>query len=301
MAAQNGKKVSQARRGTTTRKNSSGRKNTRNNKQKGNQGPDLLTIVVVLIAVVLVLVLISKSKKTDGEGTVLPTQEVSPTEAVVPDTATPEPEANTPVPTKTPEPTKVVTPDVKPTVTPVPTPTEEPVLSLEEAKKIVERIVTLDRYTIELLDDHLMIDGSEYYAFCINDAAGESMEPLLIVERKEGTLLCYDISGVVASIEKFPLDKTETGSDGATLLDAEEAKRVLLGYSAKKLGTAKEPEAYDMTVDDWTTIVEGLECYGVNLFETIDGKQKFRGTFYVAMDKSAVYSKDDVTGDFIKR
>ncbi len=300
MAAQNGKKVSRTKSGTT-KKGSSGKKNARNNKQKGNQGPDLLSIVIVLIAVVLVLVLVSKNKNGKEEEPAFPTQELTPTEAITPDTGTPDPETATPVPTRDTEPTKAATPEVRPTVTPVPTPTEEPVLSLDEAKRIVSQIVTLDRYTIELLDDHLMIDGREYYAFCINDAAGESMEPLLIVERKEGTLLCYDISGVVASIEKFPLDKTETGSEGAKQLGAEEAKNVLLGFSAKALGTAKEPGAYEMTVDEWTTNAEGTECYGINLFETVDGKQKFRGTFYVATDGSAVYSKDDVTGEFIKR
>ncbi|MBR2408973.1 MAG: hypothetical protein IKB07_08505 [Lachnospiraceae bacterium] len=303
MAAQNGKKVSRSSRGTTTRGGSSGKKNTRNNKQKGNQGPDLLTIIVVLVAVVLVLVLVSKNKKNDGEGPVLPTKEVSPTEAIVPDMATPEPETNTPVPTKEtePTPTKDVKPTVPPTATPVPTPTEEPVLSLEEAKKIAERIVTLDRYSMELLDDHLMIDGCEYYAFCINDAAGESMEPLLIVERKEGTLLCYDTSGVVATIETFPLDQTETGNEDAAPVEAEAAKKVLLGYSAKQLGIAKDPASYDMTIDEWTTNVEGIECYGVNLLETVNGTSKFRGTFYVTMDGSAVYSRDDATGEFIKR
>ena len=37
--------------------------NRRKKNQKGNQGPDLLTIIVVLVAVVLVLVLVSKYKK----------------------------------------------------------------------------------------------------------------------------------------------------------------------------------------------------------------------------------------------
>jgi hypothetical protein len=44
-----------------------------------------------------------------------------------------------------------------------------------------------------------------------------------------------------------------------------------------------------------------VECYGINFFEEVNGKQRFRGTFYVALDGSAVYSKDDVTGEFIER
>lgn len=269
--------------------------NRRKKNQKGNQGPDLLTIIVVLVAVVLVLVLVSKYKKEkEGEATPTPTGTVSLT-------GTPDNQGQSTTqeaPTQTPEATK--TPETDPTQE-APTPTEEPVLSQAEAKRIVEGIIELEKYSIELLDDHLMIDGEEYYSFCVNDESGVGMEPLLIVEKKNGTLLCYDLSGVVASIEKFPLDKTETGNEGAKLLTAEEAKKVLSGYSGERLGLAKNPSEYEMTVDDWTTMAAGTECYGINFFESVGGKQRFRGTFYVAMDGSAVYGKDDVTGDFIKR
>jgi len=272
-------------------------KNKKNSKNKASQGPDLVTIVVVLIAVVLVVVLVSKYKKEkEGVEAGNPTGQAPVTEAVVPDTPTPE---------ATPEETKptgeaTVTPDAE-TTPEAPTPTEEPVLSQAEAEAVVRRIIQLDTYSVELLDDHLMIDGAEYYSFCINDGNGVGLEPLLIVEKKEGTLLCYDLSGVVAPIEKFPLDKTETGSEGTKTLTAEEAKQMLLGYSGERLGLAKETASYEMTVDDWTTNANGTECYGINFFENVNGKQRFRGTFYVALDGSAVYGKDDVTGEFIKR
>lgn len=272
-------------------------KNTKKSNQKKSQGPDLLTMVVVLIAVVLVLVLISKYKKEkDGATVGQPTGAAPVTEAVVPDTPTPEVTQDTVAPTKAPTagPDEEVTPEA-------PTPTEEPVLSQEEAERIVRGIIQLDVYSVELLDDHLMIDGAEYYSFCINDASGVGLEPLLIVEKKEGTLLCYDLSGVVAPVEKFPLDKTETGTEGEKTLTAEEAKQLLAGYSGERLGLAKDAASYEMTVDDWTTMADGVTCYGINFFETVGEKQRFRGTFYVALDGSAVFSKDDVTGDFIKR
>lgn len=272
-------------------------KNTKKSNQKKSQGPDLLTMVVVLIAVVLVLVLISKYKKEkDGATVGQPTGAAPVTEAVVPDTPTPEVTQDTVAPTKAPTagPDEEVTPEA-------PTPTEEPVLSQEEAERIVRGIIQLDAYSVELLDDHLMIDGAEYYSFCINDASGVGLEPLLIVEKKEGTLLCYDLSGVVAPVEKFPLDKTETGTEGEKTLTAEEAKQLLAGYSGERLGLAKDVASYDMTIDDWTTMADGVTCYGINFFETVGEKQRFRGTFYVALDGSAVFSKDDVTGDFIKR
>lgn len=292
MATQNRKSSSGSRNGAAKKSGSSGTRNTGKRNQKQSQGPDLLTIIVVLIAVVLVVVLVSKYKKEKKGGEVL-----QPTGAV---TATAAPEEPTGEVTEAPTPTAAATPEA--TATPeAPEPTEESVLSQSEAEDIVRSIVQLDTYSIELLDDHLMIDGAEYYSFCINDANSVGLEPMLIVEKKEGTLLCYDMSGVVAPIEKFPLDKTETGSEGTKTLTQEEAKALLAGYSGERLGLAKETSAYEMTVDDWTTIAEGMECYGINFFENTGGKQRFRGTFYVALDGSVVFSKDDVTGDFIKR
>jgi hypothetical protein len=300
MATQNRK--SSSGRGRTTKsssasgKKTSGKKSNGKNNRKESQGPDLLTIIVVLIAVVLVVVLLSKYKKEQegGEG-VQPTGTVTAT--VAPDTPTPE--ATPDGRPDTPHPTQSAT--QAPTSTPEPTPTEEPVLSQAEAEAIAKGIVRLEKYSIELLDDHLMIDGAEYYSFCINDENGAGLEPLLIVERKTGKLLCYDMTGVVATIDKFPLDKVETGNEGAKTLTAEEAKQLIAGYSGERLGLAKETSVYEMTVDDWTTNADGVDCYGVNFFETVGGKQRFRGTFYVALDGSAVYAKDDITGEFSKR
>ncbi len=297
------KNTSSGRRNTTAKKgtgksSSSAKKPTGKNQKKESQGPDLLTVIVVLVAVVLVLVLISKYKdEKKGDEAEKPTGAVSATESVAPDSPTKEVTPDASKATATPKATKA--PEA--TATPVPTPTEEPVLSQTEALRIVNDIIELENYTIELLDDHLMIDGVEYYSFCVNGENGESMEPLLIVEKKKGTLLCYDMTGIVAPIEKFPLDKTETGSEGKWLLTADDAKTILSGYTAEVLGLAKEPSEYEMTADDWTTMADGVECYGINFFEEVNGKQRFRGTFYVALDGRAVYIKDDVTGEFIER
>ncbi len=297
------KNTSSGRRNTTAKKGtakstSSAKKSSGKNQKKESQGPDLVTVIVVLVAVVLVLVLVSKYKeeKQGGEGG-NPTGAVSATGTSAPDTPTPDGRPDTPNPT----PTSAATKAPEATATPVPTPTEVPVLSQTEALRIVNEIIQLENYSVELLDDHLMIDGEEYYSFCVNNEKGEGLEPLLIVEKKEGTLLCYDMTGVVAPIEKFPLDKTETGSDGQEMLTVEEAKTMLVGYTAERLGLAKAPAEYEMTADDWPTMANGKDCYGINFFEVVEGKQKYRGTFYVATDGSAVFAQDEITGEFIER
>ena len=301
MAERNKKTASGKKRGTTKKTTTSGKKNSGKRNEKQSQGPDLLTIVVVMVAIVLVIVLISKySKEKDGTETGNPTGSVTVTGTGTPeDTGVPE----APTTTQEPEATKAVTEPVKPTATPTPIPesTPEPILSEAEARQIAEKIVRMENYSMELLDDHLMIEGEEYYAFCVNDEHGESMSPLLIVEKKKGALLCYDMSGVVASIESFPLDNTEVKTEPAGVLTVESAKAILAGYTGERLGLAKEVSNYEMTADEWTTMANGTECYGINLFEDVDGRQRLRGIFYVAVDGSAVYSKDDITGEFIKR
>ncbi|MCH5273713.1 MAG: hypothetical protein J1E35_08565 [Lachnospiraceae bacterium] len=305
MAAEKKKGTSQGR-SSSKKSSSSGRRSSGGNNHNESGGPDILTVVIVLVAVVLVIVLLinyNKGKNGDKEPTNVPSGTPSAAATGTPGGNTPGGDTPTGQPTQEPP-----VPTVGPTATQAPsggnttpTPTEKPGFSAKEAENIVRKQIDEAEYTIELLDDHLMIDGVEYYSFCVNDKNGEAMEPLLIVEKTEGTLLCYDFSGVVSQFSKFPLDKTETGSSGMDVISEEQAKTLLLGYSKEALGLAKEVSSYETEVDYWTTIAAGKECYGINLFETVDGKKRFCGTYYVALDGSAVYSKDDVTQDFIER
>lgn len=299
MATTTKKKTSQGRKNTTNKKSSSSKKGG-SKRQPEKEGPDILTVVVVLVAIALVIVLLWNYNKAKNE---TENPAATPTTAVTPEPTIGGGEQKNPEtqPTETPKATTAPTTAPEHTVTPEPTP--EPTIAVEEARKIVTDNIDLEpgTYEMELLDDHLMIDGAEYFSFCINSQDGQAMEPMLLVEKMTGTLLCYDFEGVVSAFSQFPLDKTETGNQGVSEISLEEAKKVLAGYSKEALGLAKEPSSYDMTVDEWPTTISGKDCYGINLFETVDGKQRFRGVFYVVTDGSAVYSMDDVTGDFIKR
>lgn len=290
MAAQKKKTTVQGRK--QTGKKQTGKTGKNNPEEKS--GPDLLTVVVVLAAVVLVIVLLNNYKKEEKE---TQTQTGKVTLTVTPVTSK-TPEQPSLAPSQVPAATK---PPVtqQPVATPVPT--SEPVLSVEEARRMIEERIEIEEFSTELLDDHLMIDGEEYYAFCVNDVDGETMEPLLIVEKKKGTLFCYDMSGVMSEFTKFPLDQTETGSTGEKTISEEEAEKILAGYSKERLGLAMEAASYEMEVDAWTTTADGRDCYGISLFEITNGKKRIRGTFYVALDGSAVYSRDEITGEIVKR
>ncbi len=305
MAENRKKGTSQGGKQTSKKSGSSGKKGNGKNSHKEKSRLDILTIVVIVLAVILVVFLLvnyNKQKNKEQEpgglsGT--PTSAPSATVTKTPDGNKP---TGTPVVQPTGAPTGTPSATQKPEdERPTPAPTEAPMISREEAERIVRNRIELPDYTIELLDDHLMIDGEEYYSFCINDENGTALEPLLIVEKKEGELFCYDFAGVVSPFSKFPLDKTETGSSGTDVISEEEAKKVLSGYSKEALGLSEEVSAYEMEVDSWKTVADGKECYGIDLIAVVAGKRSFCGTFYVALDGSAVYSRDDATGEFIKR
>lgn len=305
MAAERKKGTSQGGKQTSKKSSSSGKKGSGKGSRKEKSGLDILTIVVVVLAVILVVFLLvnyNKQKNKEQEPGSLSGTPTSAPQATVTKT----PGGN--VPTGTPAGQPTGTPAGTPPVTqkpedkkPTPAPTEPPMITREEAERIVRNRIEVPDYTIELLDDHLMIDGEEYYSFCINDENGTALEPLLIVEKKEGELFCYDFAGVVSPFSKFPLDKTETGSSGTDTISEEQAKKLLSGYSKEALGLAMEVSAYEMEVDSWKTVANGKECYGIDLIAAVEGKRSFCGTFYVALDGSVVYSRDDATGEFMKR
>lgn len=305
MAAERKKGTSQGGKQTSKKSSSSGKKGSGKGSRKEKSGLDILTIVVVVLAVILVVFLLVNYNKQKNKEQEPGSLSGTPT-GVPAATVTKTPGGNKPTGTPAVQPTG--TPAGTPPVTqkpedkkPTPAPTEAPVISREEAERIVRNRIEAPDYTIELLDDHLMIDGEEYYSFCINDENGTALEPLLIVEKKEGELLCYDFAGVVSPFSKFPLDKTETGSSGTDTISEEQAKKLLSGYSKEALGLAMEVSAYEMEVDSWKTVANGKECYGIDLIAAVEGKRSFCGTFYVALDGSAVYSRDDATGEFMKR
>ena len=75
---------------------------------------------------------------------------------------------------------------------------------------------------------------------------------------------------------------------------------MLKGLSKEKLGLAKELSEYDeITYDDWTTIVNGVSCYSLNVFEQSNGKMRLRGTYYVSLDGSQLYKLDGETNEFV--
>ena len=82
-------------------------------------------------------------------------------------------------------------------------------------------------------------------------------------------------------------------------ISADEAYRILCGYSKEALSIAKEVTEYEVAYDSSTTLINGLNCYRFDLSETVDGKFRNRGEFYISDDGRSCFVVDGETGNFV--
>lgn len=275
------------------------RKNTGTRRKSTKKSDDTMKLLLVLVIAVIAIAIVFFMQKgedtpTGGQATVTPGL-----------TATPEPEKPEATPTGEAEPTLPEKPDV----TPGPVPTEGAELpakiSPEEARELLAEVVDTGIYKLELLNDHLAIDGAGFYQFSVSEN-GTDLTPLLIVDKVDGTIWCYDGLGGIEEFEKFPVDNSEdnTGTevpgpsteDGIT---AEQAYDVLCSYSKEKLGLAKEVREYTPEYDSTLTLVKGVNCYRINLTEVSNGKVRNRGEFYISIDGKQCFFIDSNLNDFV--
>lgn len=288
-------------------------KNTRSHGKKKNSSDDMMKLLLVFVVAgiaIAILILNQKNGEETGQtgnmGTPTPTILVSPegspapTKPVATPESTPEP---TPTPTSVPEIT--TGPEATPEPTPEPTeqiPTPTPiVIAPEDARASIEQIVNTSRYKIELLNDHLGIENREYYQFCISEN-GRAIEPFLVVDKSSGSIWCYDASGKLSECTRFPLDDTGN-ADGQQTADgtisAKKAYEVLCTYPKEKLGLAKEVKEYTPEYDSTLTLVKGVNCYRITLMESLGGKDRNRGEFYISTDGKQCFCIDNDLGEFV--
>ncbi|WP_313127868.1 hypothetical protein [Anaerocolumna sp.] len=201
-----------------------------------------------------------------------------------------------PAPTSTPTPTPTVTPNI------TPTPEEPDYISEADAIKNIQKVIGERGYTIELLEDNLMVDGKEYYKFQISDSLAV-IEPDVIVDKLSGEIFCYYQDGIVSTFEEHPLFTQTTKDPEETSHDftKEDALAKLNEVPGKILNLPAELSEYTIIYDDWTTMVNGVECYGINAFaEVKDNKRVNMGVYYVAVDGSAMFQFDSLSDDFVE-
>lgn len=297
---------------STNAKGSNSRK-----KKKKNSSDDMIKFLAVLviagIAIAMIFFMQDRGEEVPGIGTPTPginTEAPQPTgtqETPAPTTGSQPTAAPTSAPTK--EPAQNPTEAPTATVTPIPTEEPEPTalpsgLSAESAENLVATSIS-GEYKVQLINDHLNVNGKEYYQFCA--MSGDAMlYPFLIVDKAEGTMYCYDSTeNTVFDFTTFPLEQTTNPEvtpepEVQDVISAEEAYAVLCGYSKESLNIAKEVVNYDAEYGSELTLINGINCYRINLSEVSDsGKVRNRGEFYISVDGTRCYYIDSETNEFV--
>ncbi len=296
---------------TQNKTNTSGktRASGKSTRKKKNTSDDSMKFLLVLVIAGIAIALIFFSQpgnKEQGEnkitGTPTPTagteagntpsvenvgkqEQTNPTQA---------PAANitaTPVPTETPLPTS--------------TPTPTPALSAQEAENVVLEKVDTTVYNVQLVNANLLVGNGSYYQFgAIKEQ--EFVYPFFVVNKADGTLYYYNSTeDTVFDFTKFPLEAEATPtpvptSAPAGKITAKEAYQVLCAYSKESLHTAKEVSAYDAEYGNELTLINGVDCYRINLSEFSNGKKRNRGEFYISVDGLKCYYIDSDTNEFVE-
>lgn len=277
--------------------------------------------LVVCIYSVLILTLLVSCKKVifNGSDDPLPTTPATPTTAAVknPDegktpeqvptkdpvqaTSTPSPTAATAV-TEAPVATSTPVPTSTPTPTPEPTPTQGPI-TVSEAKAVLLGEIGAG-YEAEYTGD-AKTGGAEYYLFTVSDSA-HTYTPQIAVNANSKEIFYYYSQDELAEFANFPPDNLESaggedgkgdGNEGENAFTSQSAVDLLMGLTAAELGLPAKLSEYTILVDEWTTMVYGLECYCVNAYAELENRKQLMGVYFVAVDGSAAYRSD--MGDFV--
>lgn len=206
--------------------------------------------------------------------------------------------------TITPSPSPTLTPTPTPTVAPTVTPTpEEPdFISEADAIKNIQKIIGERGYTIELLEDNLTVEEKLYYKFQVSDSLAV-IEPDVIVDKVSGEIFCYYQDGTVSPFDEHPLfaQPTKDPDETSREFTKEDALAKLSEVPAKTLNLPVELSEYTIVYDDWTTMINGVECYGINAFaEVKDNKRVNMGVYYVAVDGSVMFQFDSLSDNFVE-
>lgn len=296
-------------------KSSSGRSG--GGRKKTKIGSDkLLNIFLVLLLITIIVLVILYFRKGSGEKeepTPIPTQQLQPggvtmppedlTEGVKEPTPaptdalpTPEPTATQPEPspTESPEPTQ----DTEVSSTPEPTPqVTAPAavgIGTAEADEILADVFWEEGYRFTLSDSKFSLDGGTYYRYDVF-YNGQVQGYDVLVGRTDGELFYYE-DGVRREFDGLPEHTKQPGNeevpDGMT---ADAAAEMLKQFPYTSLGLPAELDECSLMLDNWKTVVQGEECFCLNVFYN----GTLAGNIYFTEDAEHVYYLDEF-GEFVR-
>lgn len=165
-------------------------------------------------------------------------------------------------------------------------------VSVQSALNILGGYISEQIYDIKLVNENLLIDNRSYYLFQVS-SGNEVIEPLIVVDIATASINYYDERGELIDFNGFPLDKAEAIEPDSNI-EASDAVSRLSELSQKALKLDKPLSEYEVETDyPWTTVVNGEQCYGVNLFDNSSKSRKLVAIYYVSVDGSAIYHLED--------
>ncbi len=178
--------------------------------------------------------------------------------------------------------------------------TVEEIISQSEALKMVQAKIDERGYFVELFMDNLKIGDRTYYVYHISDGSSV-IDPNVIIDQASGEMLCYKSDGSTAPFSDFPLyAESAVALKETNEFTKEDAYEKLSKLSAKTLGLPQKLQKYTIEYDEWTTNVQGIECYGINVLDILDEKMTNMGVYYVALDGTKMFKFDSMLDDFVE-
>lgn len=329
------KRTGSSRAGTSSKgRTGSSRSNGRNGgNKKGQKGNDTLTNVflgLLLLTTLVLAVIFAKQKLADKDADANPAPTAKVTEAPTGSEPSvgdggddkngdrtddkesqkteepagtpaatgpaPEPTATTvPVATQAPEPTAADAQEA----TQIPEPTGaalyEPAVSEIEANQKVasEFWGSGDSYRVTLIDKKYALGDKYYYRYEVL-YKGQAEDYTLLLEHETGELFAMKQEG---SPEKFTgVKKEQEETDAAEKeMTEQKAAQLLEGLSASVLMLPAELSECTLSLDEWKTLVNGEECYCLNVFY----QNALAGSLYFNESGTSVYYLDEF-GEFVR-
>jgi len=224
-------------------------------------------------------------------------QEKEPTQAPVKEEqneVTPTAAPTQPLPTATATPTPIPAPTELPTATPT-----SPPFSVTEAENLLLGEIGAG-YEADYVGE-VETDGNRYYLFVVSDNA-HTYTPQIAVNEKSKEIFYYYSQDEIVEFANFPPDNLESagGEEDAGQEEgftAQDAVAILNGLTATELGLPAKLSEYTILVDEWTTMVYGLECFCVNAYAELDGRKQLMGVYFAGRRRNTTYRSD--LGDFV--
>lgn len=207
-------------------------------------------------------------------------------------------------------------PIVTEAITPTPTPTISPTgedeseksynVSNEDAIELILNAINDRGYFVQL-SGNASINEKEYYVFQVMNA-DTPIEPDVIVDKETGEILCYYKDRTTAPFSEHPLvtttsstvDNDDKSEENKHEFTKEDALAMLSKVSHEVLELPVPLAEYTIVYDDWNSMINGKECYGINAFAKTEERMINMGVFFVAVDGSAMYKFDANADDFVE-